>query len=545
MHAKFVPVQSTALTASTVARQMLDLCLQFGSLVYSGVVLKALLQAHPLFCDLLRIAETRVGSAPCDAYHSYEHFQNVQSVLQQLVCLQLDRNLHCLVFQCPRLFWENMMDLYVRDPNYLRVFIDERQWLKALRSEWSARSWGKIAPLYSGARASSAYYLPKNKDVLKNRPITPGLHHPLRNLYSISSRGLSFVLESADFDHFNLPATTGFKAWVVRVNSSLTSIVSNQQPVLSVFGHDIKEMYTKLLHDRTRDALHWLVSRVQEQHVCNVLSVKRRGRRGVMWGRNGNSRIYATVTLQQLTQIAIYELEHTFIKVGCVFMWQQVGLAMGGFNSPPLAVITCAVAEYHWLRSLGADAKLVHGTRYMDDSTLAIAADSIVADSIVSSYRANCYGGGLVLESTGDCSSGELEILECLVSVKQGQLCMRHRNRNVVSMQHLHKHDGQLAFMKVVPYTTAVPVPVLVNTAVGMLHRIEMNTSAGDWQGVLGALLASDVEYMHLGYPAFFLLRCLKRALPSLLQKDTRWILVAATFSYCVGARWRPWHSLR
>lgn len=177
-----------------------------------------------------------------------------------------------------------------------------------------------------------------------------------------------------------------------------------------------------------------------------------------------NSRTYATVTLQQLTQIAIYELEHTFIRVGCVFMWQQVGLAMGGFNSPPLAVITCAVAEHHWLRSLGADAmlqhKLVHGTRYMDDSTLAISATGIVADMIVNSYRDNCYGGGLVLESTGDCLSGEIEILECLVSVQQGLLFMRHRNRNVMSLHSLYKHDGHLAFMKVVPYATAVPASV-------------------------------------------------------------------------------------
>lgn len=188
---------------------------------------------------------------------------------------------------------------------------------------------------------------------------------------------------------------------------------------------------------------------------------------------------------------------------------------------------------------------LVHGTRYMDDSTLAIAATGTVADTIVNSYRANCYGGGLVLESTGDCLSGEIEILECLVSVQQGLLVMRHRNRNVVSLQSLYKHDGQLAFMKVVPYATAVPASVLANTVVGMLHRIEMNTSAGDWHSVLSALLASEAEHAYLGYPAFFLLKCLKRALPSLLKKDTRWLLVAATFSYCVGARWRPWHSLK
>jgi hypothetical protein len=77
--------------------------------------------------------------------------------------------------------------------------------------------------------------------------------------------------------------------------------------------------------------------------------------------------------LQQLLTTAKYELEHTVIKVGNIFMLQQIGLAMGGFNIPPLAVITCAVAEHNWLSSVSADACLVSGMRYVDDSTLVVA----------------------------------------------------------------------------------------------------------------------------------------------------------------------------
>jgi len=35
-----------------------------------------------------------------------------------------------------------------------------------------------------------------------------------------------------------------------------------------------------------------------------------------------------------------------------------------------LAVIACAVDEHHWLGSLGSEAPLVRGMRYVDDSTL-------------------------------------------------------------------------------------------------------------------------------------------------------------------------------
>lgn len=39
-----------------------------------------------------------------------------------------------------------------------------------------------------------------------------------------------------------------------------------------------------------------------------------------------------------------------------------------------------------------------------------------------------------------------------------------------------------------------------------------------------------------LGYPHLLLLRCLKRPLPISLVEDARWFVVAAIFSYCVGA---------
>jgi len=43
---------------------------------------------------------------------------------------------------------------------------------------------------------------------------------------------------------------------------------------------------------------------------------------------------------------------------------------MGGFTSPPLAVIMLMLSTTGCGLLLGADACLVHGTRYMDDSTL-------------------------------------------------------------------------------------------------------------------------------------------------------------------------------
>jgi hypothetical protein len=108
------------------------------------------------------------------------HLHFAQSFLRDLVCLQLDRNLHCLVFQCPRLFWDNMMTVFVQDTHYQQVPISEDLLMSGLKLEWRAHGWDRVASLYSGARAASAYYIPKNKDIMKTRPIIPSRHHPLQ-----------------------------------------------------------------------------------------------------------------------------------------------------------------------------------------------------------------------------------------------------------------------------------------------------------------------------------------------------------------------------
>lgn len=540
VHGKYVPYQPVHVAASQLIEQFVSLLFKFGKLAYPDAVRGTLMSVAPVLTWLLHPSESGVEPLCVPDKHSFEYLQDAWEQLQDLVCLQLDRNLHCLVFQCPRLFWDNMMELYVRDPHYKQVRISEDLLLLGLKFEWRQRGWDKIASLYGGARTASAYYIPKNKDVVKLRPIIPSRHHPLRNVFNICSRALSFVLESADFQHFNLPATTGMKRWLEGVNADFEALDPPPEG-LHVFGHDVKQMYTDMQHDKIMAAVQWLVQRVEQQRLSVVLSVRRKGRGGVTWGKNGNSRAYATVTLQQLVDVARFELEHAIFRVGTVFMWQQVGLAMGGFNSPPLAFIACAVDEFHWLRSLGAEARLVHGMRYVDDSTLAIFASAAVASRIVSSYRTSCYGGGLVLESTGDCSAGELEILECMVRADTSGLAMRHRNRNELSLQACAEC---LAFMKVVPFSSAVPMSTLRNNAVGLLHRLEMNTSDCDWFSVVQALHLSHREHVRMGYPVSFLVKCLAKALPGLVQLNPRWLLVSTVFSMVVGSSWRPWHSM-
>ena len=483
VHGKYTPMQSSEFVVQQFVEQCVSICFAFGRIAQAGAVRKAMYQILPEVEQLKDHGhqDAKMSSAPPEAGtigKSLEYFEAVQAQLSDLVCLPLDRNLHSCVFQCPRLFWDNIMELYVKDKHYKRVFFTEEELLLAYKLDWRAKAWNGIAPIYSKARASPAYYLPKNKDVLKLRPIVPNCHHPLKNVYSVASRALMFVLESLDFDHFNLPTTTAMKAWLLQSNEMLGSA---QCVHTTVVGHDVKQMYTELVHDKVVDAVRWLIDRARTQSSVHVLSVRRRGRRGVAWGRKVDRSKYTAITLDQVLDVAMYELEHTFLKVGCIFLWQLIGLAMGGFLSPALAQGTSAVAEYYWLRSLGADRTLVAGMRYMDDSTLVLGCDPVTANRIIESYRSECYPEGLVLECTGDASQGPLEILECIVTVRSGLLHMQHRNRNAGALATLHKTKGALPFKKVIPYDSAVPLRTLSNSVVGLLHRLEINTSPGDW----------------------------------------------------------------
>ena len=92
---------------------------------------------------------------------------------------------------------------------------------------------------------------------------------------------------------------------------------------------------------------------------------------------------------------------------------------------------------------------------------------------------------------------------------------------------------------------SAVPLRILSNSVVGLLHRLEMNTSPGDWYSIVKCLLGYQYEHVSMGYPRLFLLRCLQRAVAALVKKDYRWGLAAAVLSKCIGHAWRPWQSMQ
>ena len=68
------------------------------------------------------------------------------------------------------------------------------------------------------------------------------------------------------------------------------------------------------------------------------------------------------VRLSDLLDAVAFELDHIFFTVGDVTLQQQLGVSMGGYLSPAMAMMVCMVAELHGRRVLMPNTSLASNT---------------------------------------------------------------------------------------------------------------------------------------------------------------------------------------
>lgn len=70
-----------------------------------------------------------------------------------------------------------------------------------------------------------------------------------------------------------------------------------------------------------------------------------------------------------------------------VVLQQKVGLAMGGFCSPALAMIVCMMHEHSWSMSRSVRPHTVTAVRCVDDMTAVLPAGQGAGDSVLQSLN--------------------------------------------------------------------------------------------------------------------------------------------------------------
>jgi hypothetical protein len=331
----------------------------------------------------------------------------------------------------------------------------------------------------------------------------------------MAARGLAYMLMHAPLSHYNLFTTQEFVSRLA-VDSEVVAdyVSSGEVKEVCTAQSDVKDMYTEISHPDIGSCVAELLCCWRSARKPLVLNVTKNGRRGVTPGYTCDRRVAASMPVDVIVQIVLYELQHAYFHVGCKHIMQQViGVAMGSKGGPVLAWCVCMVNEHRFHSSLGVDSRYIRVYRYFDDVWQLLMVPSHVADSRewveskVVALEKDCYPASLRLiqNSLGP----EADMLACVTRVVDGDLCCVHKSKNgKYLMQGLPPR-----FACFLPFCSAHARrrTVMSNSLTGLLHRVFMDTQPKDVPLLLPVLLSYDAELSTLQYPSHYLLTAFRK----------------------------------
>ncbi|GBG90203.1 hypothetical protein CBR_g50384 [Chara braunii] len=289
--------------------------------------------------------------------------------LSHLVVVPVDRNQGDVVIMCPSTYHHDLQLMFNLNVAYQQVSgVSEKEVLARVRTEFKDRDLQKLGAWNPKAKLGQVYVLPKHKDLLRWRPIAPANAEGSKTAGRRLARALNFLLKRVPkAKHFNLKVTTLLKQNLKKTEKELSIFGENSMALVNSF--DIKEMFTSLPHQEIVRVTDWLLQQWEARGVFKM-SLSRRGR-VVILNRKSPGPGYVTVKFSQIRRMVSYELENTYIVCTKKILKQVVGIPMGENSSSSLACILCAKYEVDFINALGADQRLIHGVRLVDDVTIA------------------------------------------------------------------------------------------------------------------------------------------------------------------------------
>jgi hypothetical protein len=326
----------------------------------------------------------------------------------------------------------------------------------------------------------------------------------------MAARGLAFMLMHVKLSHYNLFTTQEFVQKLAADSQVVADCVScGEVQEVYIAQSDVKDMYTEISHAEIESCVSELLQCWRREGKPAVLNVTKMGRKGVTTGYTCDRRVAASMRVDTIVQIVLYELRHAFFHVGCKHIMQQViGVSMGSKGGPVLAWCVCMVNEHRFHRTLGVDSRYIRVYRYFDDVWQLLMVPIHVPDGRewvahkVLALQQDCYPASLRLiqNSLGP----EADMLACVTRVVDGDLSCVHKSKNGKYLQ----QGLPPRFACFLPFSSAHARrrTVMSNSLTGLLHRIHMDTQPKDVPLLLPVLLSYDVELSMLQYPSHYLL---------------------------------------
>ena len=260
-------------------------------------------------------------------------------------------------------------------------------------------------------------------------------------------------------------------------------------------------MYTELPHPSIRSAaahfLQWF--RGVHPRAPTEWLVDLRRRRVYASRHQFDAQRCVRVRVTDLLSAVAFELDNIYFNVGDVVLRQQLGISMGGYLSPAMAMMTCMVAERSLHRTLGADARFISGMRYMDDGGLVLRVPAgrpaLLAHMRALALAAYPQGMQCIVTHEGQ----HCRMLEQEFTVRDGAVAVAHRNKNADALLRCQPPP----FTSFLPYSTPNGVAFYAGWLKGSCSRILSNTcTIQPLYTISLSLLVLFLESTYLGYPS-------------------------------------------
>jgi hypothetical protein len=348
--------------------------------------------------------------------------------------------------------------------------------------------------------------LPKNKDLGKARPIVPFSKHPMKKLFNIASRALTFLIKEAKLKAFTIWKVGDTTQFI----KDLNSMIAGNGRAVHLFKRDIKEMYTALPHDVILNCVNILIDLMmkEKQRRNWTLTVRKFGREGVHWGKCYDPVKNVELEIEQLRDIVEFVVRNCVFSIERSKAWQRVGIPMGAALSPPLAILVCAIQEHLFTATLGVGERFIRGCRYVDDLLYATIFNPDDWKECMRCYQLqgeieNIYDRHLKLKAED--KGFTVQFLDRWVTFDGKRIKKIAFNKNWKSW----KEKGEMAFRNIIPYGTYSSDSQVKGVVIGALCRIESSTTNREERLIVGGLKL--LEFMQMMYPISMLEHCLAR----------------------------------
>ena len=259
---------------------------------------------------------------------------------------------------------------------------------------------------------------------------------------------------------------------------------------------DIKNMFTTLPPEELTEAIEWLMELINRKKRRNhYITVKRRGRGGVHFGKSYNKQTYTQIKYETILEVALFDIHNCYFTMGNTLLKQIWGVPMGSSLSPIIAILVCARREHYYLNSLGREVNMIQAIRYMDDVLIvAKYKKGKRQDTIKTAIGLmTCYHQCMDLELTE--MGNEVKYLECKIQIEKRKLTVTHVFKNYESIT----NHGTLTFMKTADYLSYTPKSNKLGIIIGTYCRITRNCS--NPLGLITSIGLANEELSILNYP--------------------------------------------